>query len=63
MISLRSSPYNLVLADTVYAKIKSRNAIGWSVSYSAVSTITSSITTEPKAPTNPPFSGPGTSTI
>jgi len=63
MISLRSSPYNLVLADPVYAKIKSRNAIGWSVNYSAVSSITSSITTEPKAPPNPPFSGPGTNTL
>jgi len=63
MISLRSSPYNLVLGDTIYAKIKSSNAIGWSTSYSDVSNVTSTIATEPKAPTNPPYSGAGTSTI
>ena len=47
MISLRSSPYNLVLGDTVFAKIKSSNLIGWSINYSDVSNITSTILTEP----------------
>jgi hypothetical protein len=47
MISLRSSPFNLVLNDPVYAKIKSRNAIGWSENYSSASSVTSTIATEP----------------
>jgi hypothetical protein len=48
-----SSPYSLTQGDTILAKVKALNSIGWS-GLSSVSTTTTDVEVVPHKPTNPP---------
>jgi hypothetical protein len=61
MSVLKDSPFNLILAEEVVARVAASNLIGTS-SYSDLSSINSQIQSEPSIPSSTPSRGLSTST-
>jgi len=59
-MTLRQTPYSMVLNDVITAKVRSHNLLGWSLAYSSPTTAGGQVKTEPLQPPTAPTEGSAT---